>query len=216
MRKVLKSGSQQLVVLDEVEFTVSSGEFVAICGPSGSGKSTLLAVLAGLDPVSAGEIFIDETPIHNLSEDELAAFRRDRVGFVFQSFQLFENFTAEENIRIPLELIGRPQAKERALELLERVGLKDRTHHYPRQLSGGEQQRVAIARAFSTEPKILFADEPTGSLDQQTGEEVLDFLEELRERIGTTLILVTHDPDVAARADRRFDFVDGRLEVGVA
>ena len=208
----LPSGGRELTILDGVDLRIEAGEFVAVLGPSGSGKSTLLALMAGLDRPTEGEIRLDGRPIENLSEDELAILRRERIGFVFQSFQLLGNLTARENILLPLELIGAPEAKTRADELLAAVGLSDRGHHYPTQLSGGEQQRVALARAFATRPPILLADEPTGNLDGTTGRKILEILVDLRNRYGTTLVLVTHDPAVAALAGRRIHLHDGRIE----
>ena len=212
LTKRLPSGGRLLTILDAVDLEIAKGESVAILGPSGSGKSTLLALMAGLDRPTEGEIFLDGTPIHNLSEDELARLRRRKVGFVFQSFQLLANQTALENVLLPLELAGHPAPGRRAGELLEMVGLADRGHHYPVQLSGGEQQRVALARAFAGSPPILFADEPTGNLDSATGAHVLRLLAEIRKEQGTTMVLVTHDPSVAARADRRIHLRDGRIE----
>jgi len=211
VRKVLQSGGRDLVVLDAVDFEALPGEFVAILGPSGSGKSTLLGLLAGLDRPSSGEVWIEGQPLGPMDEDQLALLRRARVGFVFQSFHLFPNLTAMENVRVPLELIGFEGARERSRELLERVGLGERGHHYPAQLSGGEMQRVALARAFGPRPSILFADEPTGNLDSVTGERVLELLIELRDQEGTTLIMVTHDDSVAARASRRMHLEAGRV-----
>ena len=181
-------------------------------GPSGSGKSTLLALMAGLDRPSEGEVVLDGRPIQDLSEDDLALLRRRTIGFVFQSFQLLGNLTARENVLLPLELAGAPDARARADQLLATVGLEERGHHYPSQLSGGEQQRVALARAFGPRPPILLADEPTGNLDRATGQVVLDTLVALRIESGTTLVLVTHDPEVALLADRRIHLRDGRIE----
>jgi putative ABC transport system ATP-binding protein len=181
-------------------------------GPSGSGKSTLLALMAGLDRPSEGEVLLDGRPIQDLSEDDLALLRRRTIGFVFQSFQLLGNLTALENVLLPLELADTPDARSRAEQLLSAVGLGERGHHYPSQLSGGEQQRVALARAFGPRPPILLADEPTGNLDQATGQVVLDTLLALRRESGTTLVLVTHDPEVAGLADRRIHLRDGRIE----
>ena len=212
LAKELQSGSQRLAVLAGVDLAVAPGEFVAILGPSGSGKTTLLGLLAGLDRPSAGEVWLAGRRIDALGEDELARLRRGRVGFVFQSFQLLGNLTALENVLLPLELTDVPRARERALELLSEVGLAERVAHYPAQLSGGEQQRVALARAFAAEPSVLFADEPTGNLDAENGALVLALLERLRARRGTTLVLVTHDPEVAARADRRVHLRAGRVE----
>ncbi|HTE06319.1 MAG TPA: ABC transporter ATP-binding protein [Planctomycetota bacterium] len=207
----LPSGERELTVLQDVDLSVAAGEFVAILGPSGSGKSTLLALLAGLDRPSAGEVFIDGTPLSTLDEDGLALLRRRRLGFVFQSFQLLPHFTARENVLLPLELVGAPDAEARADELLGLVGLAARGHHYPGQLSGGEQQRVALARGFSARPAILLADEPTGNLDGANGRRVLELLAALRATHGTTLVLVTHDPEIAARADRCVHLADGRI-----
>ena len=181
-------------------------------GPSGSGKSTLLALMAGLDRPSEGEVILDGRPIQDLSEDDLALLRRRTIGFVFQSFQLLGNLTALENVLLPLELADAPDARSRAEQLLATVGLGQRGHHYPSQLSGGEQQRVALARAFGPRLPILLADEPTGNLDRVTGQIVLDTLLALRRENGTTLVLVTHDPDVAQLADRRIHLRDGRID----
>jgi putative ABC transport system ATP-binding protein len=210
--KRLRSGDRELVVVDQVDLAVAPGEFLAVLGPSGSGKSTLLGLAAGLDRPSSGEVLLDGEPIQDLSEDALARLRRGRIGFVFQSFQLLGNLTALENVLLPLELAGRPAAAHRARELLAAVGLAERAHHYPAQLSGGEQQRVALARAFAVEPSLLLADEPTGNLDGATGSVVLDLLSRLRSEHGAALVLVTHDPEVAARADRRIHLRDGRIE----
>ncbi|HVT60468.1 MAG TPA: ABC transporter ATP-binding protein [Thermoanaerobaculia bacterium] len=208
----LPSGERELTILDEVDLVIAPGEFAAVLGPSGSGKSTLLALMAGLDRPTSGEVKIDGQPIHGLSEDELALLRRHKIGFVFQSFQLLGNLTARENVLLPAELLGLPDPIGRADELLAAVGLEDRGHHYPSQLSGGEQQRVALARAFAARPPILLADEPTGNLDGVTGRKVLQILAELRRLEGTTLVLVTHDPAVAALADRLIHLRDGRVE----
>ena len=207
----LPSGGKILEILDSIDLEVSSGEFLAIVGPSGSGKSTLLALMAGLDRPSAGEVWLNGERIDHLSEDRLAILRRHSVGFVFQSFQLLGNFTARENIMLPMELLARTDARSRAEELLAAVGLGERGHHYPSQLSGGEQQRVALARAFAPQPTLLLADEPTGNLDGATGRMVLDLLVSLRADEGATLVLVTHDPAVAALADRRIHLHDGRI-----
>jgi len=201
-----------LTIVDGVDLDVRRGEFVAVLGPSGSGKSTLLALMAGLDRPSAGEVRLDGERLDRLSEDRLAILRRHKVGFVFQSFHLLGNLTARENVLLPMELLGWRNAHRRAGELLEAVGLADRGHHYPSQLSGGEQQRVALARAFAPRPALLLADEPTGNLDGATGRVVLDLLVALRADEGTTLILVTHDPAVAGLADRRIHLRDGRID----
>jgi len=208
----LPSGGRMLQILDGIDLEVQRGEFVAVLGPSGSGKSTLLALMAGLDRPSAGEIRLDGERIDHLSEDRLAILRRHTIGFVFQSFQLLENLTARENVMLPMELLGRSEASTRAAELLAAVGLSERGHHYPSQLSGGEQQRVALARAFAPRPALLLADEPTGNLDGATGRVVLDLLVAMRADEGATLVLVTHDPAVAALADRRIHLRDGRIE----
>jgi len=210
--KRLPSGGQTLTILDGIDLAIAAGEFVAVLGPSGSGKSTLLGLAAGLDRPTSGQVLIDGEAIQDLSEDRLALLRREKIGFVFQSFQLLTNLTARENIRLPLELLGRPGAGRRADELLAAVGLGERGHHYPAQLSGGEQQRVALARAFAAEPPILLADEPTGNLDSATGRVVLDLLADLRTRGRATLVMVTHDPAVARRADRLIHLVDGTIE----
>ncbi len=201
-----------LTILDAIDLEVRRGEFVAVLGPSGSGKSTLLALMAGLDRPSWGEVCVNGERIDHLSEDRLAILRRHTIGFVFQSFQLLENLTARENVMLPMELLGRPDASTRAAELLAAVGLSERGHHYPSQLSGGEQQRVALARAFAPRPALLLADEPTGNLDGATGRVVLDLLIALRAEEGATLVLVTHDAAVAALADRRIHLRDGRIE----
>jgi len=208
----LPSGGRELTIVDRIDLSIAPGEFVAILGPSGSGKSTLLALMAGLDRPTGGEVMLDGHPIQNLSEDDLALLRRRMIGFVFQSFQLLGNLTARENVLLPLELAGARDARARADALLLAVGLGERGHHYPSQLSGGEQQRVALARAFGPKPPILLADEPTGNLDRATGAVVLVTLQELRRETGTTLVLVTHDPEVAGLADRCIHLRDGRIE----
>ncbi|MFN7943257.1 MAG: ABC transporter ATP-binding protein [Thermoanaerobaculia bacterium] len=212
LTKRLPSGDRLLTILDRVDLAIGAGESVAILGPSGSGKSTLLGLLAGLDRPTEGEVRIDGEPIQDLSEDALALLRRRKIGFVFQSFQLLPNLTALENVLLPLELAKVDRPGTPAREMLARVGLGERGHHYPVQLSGGEQQRVALARAFATSPAILFADEPTGNLDGATGEKVLAVLAELQRTTGATLVLVTHDPAVAARTDRQIHLRDGRVE----
>jgi putative ABC transport system ATP-binding protein len=208
----LPSGGRELTILDRVDLAIAPGEFVAVLGPSGSGKSTLLALMAGLDRPTSGEVLIDGAPIQAMSEDGLALLRRRKIGFVFQSFQLLGNLTARENVLLPIELLGLSNPFDRADELLDAVGLADRGHHYPSQLSGGEQQRIALARAFAARPPILLADEPTGNLDGATGRRVLELLTGLRAREGTTLVLVTHDPAVAALAGRQIHLRDGRVE----
>ena len=201
----------KLTILHEVALEIASGEAVAIIGPSGAGKSTLLALLAGLDRPSSGQIELVGQRIEHCSEDERAAVRAGRVGFVFQSFQLIDGLNALDNVALPLELMGRRDAREQARAALEEVGLSARLRHMPRQLSGGEQQRVALARAFAGDPAILFADEPTGALDTHTGERVIDLLFRLRDTHATTLVLVTHDPALAARCDRGYEISAGRL-----
>jgi putative ABC transport system ATP-binding protein len=196
-----------------LDLRINPGDSVAIIGPSGAGKSTLLSLLAGLDIPESGEILFQGEAFSGLSEDQRAAVRRGRIGFVFQSFQLLQGLTAVENVMLPLELTGMSvaQAKQRAMKWLERVGLGARTHHRPRMLSGGEQQRVALARAFVNEPALLFADEPTGNLDRRTGESVSELLFELNQETGTTLILVTHDERLASRCQRILSLEDGTL-----
>ena len=210
LTQAYRSGTGTLTVLQDISFTVTPGEFLAIVGPSGSGKTTLLGLLAGLDRAVSGRVWLDGEDLGAMDEDARAALRGAKVGFVFQSYQLIPTLTALENVQVPLELRGEHDAG-RARELLERVGLGDRTGHYPAQLSGGEQQRVALARAFCTRPKILFADEPTGNLDQRTGADIIELMTALNREAGTTLVLVTHDPDLAARARRIIRLADGRL-----
>ena len=208
----------RLSVLESLDLRINPGDSVAIIGPSGAGKSTLLSLLAGLDIPESGEILFEGEAFSGLSEDQRAAVRRGRIGFVFQSFQLLQGLTAVENVMLPLELTGMSvaQAKQRAMKWLERVGLGARTHHRPRMLSGGEQQRVALARAFVDEPALLFADEPTGNLDRRTGESVSELLFELNQETGTTLILVTHDERLASRCQRILSLEDGTLNEGAA
>jgi putative ABC transport system ATP-binding protein len=210
--RTLPSGGRALTILDSIDLDVYRGEFLAVLGPSGSGKSTLLALMAGLDRPSSGQVLIDGERIDQLSEDQLAVLRRHTIGFVFQSFQLLGNLTARENVMLPMELLGWRDARSRADQLLDAVGLSERGHHYPSQLSGGEQQRIALARAFAPQPGLLLADEPTGNLDGATGRVVLDKLVALRAEAGTTLVLVTHDPAVAELADRRIHLRDGRID----
>jgi putative ABC transport system ATP-binding protein len=211
LTKEYRAGEGSLAVLQDVSFTVRAGETLAIVGPSGSGKTTLLGLLAGLDTPSRGAVLLDGTDLGRLTEDERAILRGDRVGFVFQSFQLVPTLTALENVAVPLELRGRRDTTKAAQELLERVGLAHRLHHFPAQLSGGEQQRVAIARAFVNRPRILFADEPTGNLDGANGERIVALLEQLNREDGTTLVLVTHDAALAQRLGRRIRLADGRV-----
>jgi len=209
--KTFPSAASWVSVLDGVSLTIPVGEFTAILGPSGSGKSTLLAIIAGLEPPSAGEVVVFGEPVHKLTESERCRLRRERVGFVFQSFQLLGNLTARENVQLPLEIAGHTSPRSHAEELVQAVGLSGRSHHYPSQLSGGEQQRVAIARAFATNPSLLLADEPTGNLDAATGAAILDLLLGLRDNFGTTLLLVTHSEAISARADRRVHLRAGRI-----
>ncbi|HEY9478879.1 MAG TPA: ABC transporter ATP-binding protein [Gemmatimonadaceae bacterium] len=209
MTKSFPSGDRMLTVLRDVSFTIPERAFVAIVGPSGSGKTTLLGLLAGLDTPSSGAVILDGTDLGTLSEDERARLRGEKVGFVFQSFQLIPTLTAIENIQVPLELRGELGASTRARQLLARVGLAERAHHYPVQLSGGEQQRVALARAFVNAPRVLFADEPTGNLDSATGERIVALIEELNREAGTTVVLVTHDLSLAGRAARIIRLGDG-------
>lgn len=201
-----------LTILDDVGFTVDPGDTVAIVGASGSGKSTLLGLLAGLDLPSGGRVVASGQDLFALDEDQRARWRAENVGFVFQSFQLLPHMTALENVMLPLELAGARDAGPRARDLLGRVGLAERSTHYPRTLSGGEQQRVALARAFAPRPPLLFADEPTGSLDHATGERIIELLFELNRETGATLVLVTHDPALAARCGRRLTLRSGRLQ----
>lgn len=201
-----------LTILERLNLEIQAGEAVAILGASGSGKSTLLGLLAGLDRASSGEIWLCGQRVDDLDEDGRAALRSGRVGFVFQSFQLLPTLTARENVLLPLELTSTRDAVRRADEALDRVGLSQRAKHYPRQLSGGEQQRVAIARAYAPQPQVLFADEPTGNLDQVTGEQIIELLLELRRDAGAALVLVTHDPRLAERCDRRLYMQAGHLE----
>jgi len=210
LTRTFLSGGHELPVLKSITLDVPDGSFVAILGPSGSGKSTLLGLLAGLDRPTTGRVWLDGVELGSLSEDERARLRGEKVGFVFQSFQLIPTLTARENIQVPLELRGL-EAQKRADELLGRVGLTGRGHHYPAQLSGGEQQRVALARAFSHRPRVLFADEPTGNLDAATGARVIELMSELNREVGTTLILVTHDQSLASRAGRIVRLHDGAL-----
>jgi putative ABC transport system ATP-binding protein len=211
LTKEYQSGSSRLAVLTSVNFSIPQGAFVAIVGPSGSGKTTLLGLLAGLDTPSRGSVSLDGVDITKLSEDERALLRGQKVGFIFQSFQLIPTLTAIENVQVPLELRGDDTATERATELLDRVGLAGRHDHFPAQLSGGEQQRVAIARAFSNAPRILFADEPTGNLDGATGEKIVALLETLNRESGSTVVIVTHDIALAERTHRVIRLRDGEV-----
>ena len=209
--KTVKSGDSDLVILRDIELEITSGEAVAVVGASGSGKSTLLAILAGLDLPSAGSVELDGVDLGKLDEDARARLRGRTIGFVFQSFQLLPGHTALENVMLPLELAGRDDAEAAATRVLERVGLGQRLHHYPKHLSGGEQQRVALARAFVVQPKVLLADEPTGSLDAAAGEEVIGLLFQMNREAGTTLVMVTHDETLAARCGRIVRLAAGRI-----
>ena len=211
LTKEYRSGDNRLAVLRDVSFSIPQGAFVAVVGPSGSGKTTLLGLLAGLDTPTHGKVILDDADLTAMDEDQRARLRGQKVGFVFQSFQLIGTLTALENVQVPLELRGDSGAADRARELLERVGLGDRLDHFPTQLSGGEQQRVAIARAFANSPRILFADEPTGNLDSDTGGRIVELLEALNRESKTTIILVTHDHALAAHAQRIIRLSDGRV-----
>jgi putative ABC transport system ATP-binding protein len=209
--KIVRSGNEDLTILDDVTLEIPSGQFVAVTGASGSGKSTLLGLVAGLDAPTSGSIFVDGEDITEMNEDELAETRSKKIGFVFQSFHLIPSLTAFENVLIPMEILGLKNARERAEHLLGDVELTKRGHHYPSELSGGEQQRIAIARAFANEPKILLADEPTGNLDSKNGGHIFDLMTGLHKERGITLVLVTHDAVLAAKAERRIRLRDGRI-----
>lgn len=211
LTKSYPSRDRTLTVLDQVSFDIEKGASVAIVGPSGSGKTTLLGLCAGLDRSSGGSVVLNEVSLSPLSEDERAAIRNQYVGFIFQSFQLLPTLTALENVMVPLELRGDPNANKAATMWLDRVGLGERMHHYPTQLSGGEQQRVAFARAFSNEPEILFADEPTGNLDDETSQKIEQLLFSLNQEVGTTLVLVTHDLELASKTDRIIRLKGGKV-----
>jgi putative ABC transport system ATP-binding protein len=208
--KTVLSGGHPLTILHPLTLTVPAGQCLAIIGPSGSGKSTLLGLIAGLDAPSGGTVIIDGVDITRLDEDRLARLRGEKVGFVFQFFHLVPSLTALENILVPMEIAGRRDARQRAQALLDEVGLHDRGHHYPSQLSGGEQQRIAIARALANDPPLILADEPTGNLDSTNGRHILDLLLQVRKARGATLVMVTHDPSVAAIADAQLTLRDGR------
>ncbi len=208
----LTAGGQAVTILDDVSLDIPTKQMVAIVGPSGSGKSTLLGLIAGLDKPTGGSIILDGVDITGLPEREMTRYRRQKIGYIFQSFHLIPTLTAQENVAVPLELNGDPTARERAEELLVAVGLRDRSGHYPVQLSGGEQQRVAVARAFACRPSILLADEPTGNLDSATGRQVIDLLLGLNRDHGSSLVLVTHDAALASHAERIVSLRDGRIE----
>jgi len=209
--KIYKSGDRSLTVLDNISFSVEAGSTMSIVGPSGSGKTTLLGLCAGLDRSTSGKVELHETRLDSLNEDQLAAVRNQYVGFIFQNFQLMPTLTALENVMVPLELRGEKNIRPRALDLLDKVGLAERSHHYPTQLSGGEQQRVSLARAFSNKPQILFADEPTGNLDAETSEKVVKLLFDLNREAGTTLVVVTHDLELAAKTQRIIKIKGGKI-----
>ena len=211
LRKEVASGDSSLVILDDVSFSLEEGQSLAITGPSGSGKSTLLGLLAGLDTASSGEIFLDNIPIHNQDEEQRASIRKEKVGFVFQSFELLPSLTALENVMLPSELKSEEDPKGNAEYFLKRVGLKNRQQHYPNQLSGGEQQRVAIARAFACSSKILFADEPTGNLDSKNGKLISDLLFEVNSETDNALVVVTHDHDLANKCDKTISLKLGKI-----
>lgn len=211
LSKTYKSGDRSLTVLDHINFSIQAGDTCAIIGPSGSGKTTLLGLCAGLDRASEGSVVLNGITLDSLSEDKRAEVRNQHVGFIFQSFNLLPTLTALENVMVPLELRGERNVADRALDLLDKVGLADRKNHYPTQLSGGEQQRVSIARAFSNSPKILFADEPTGNLDEETGAHIEDLIFELNRQSGTTLVLVTHDRELAEKTGRIIQIKGGRI-----
>ena len=211
LRKEVSSGDSKLVILDDVSFNLLEGQSLAITGPSGSGKSTLLGLLAGLDTATSGEIYLNKEALHELDEEQRALLRKEKVGFVFQSFELLPSLTALENVMLPSELKDEDKPEERAKYFLDRVGLKEREHHYPKQLSGGEQQRVAIARAFACSAKILFADEPTGNLDPKNGEMISDLLFEVNSETDNALVVVTHDHDLADRCDKKINLKLGKI-----
>lgn len=209
--KVVRSGTEDLTILDEVSIAIPDGEFVAVTGASGSGKSTLLGLIAGLDAPTKGDILIDGDSVTRMTEDDLATLRSRKIGFIFQSFHLIPSLTAFENVLIPMEILGLKDAKARARQLLIDVDLTNRGHHYPTELSGGEQQRIAIARAFANQPKILLADEPTGNLDSRNGSHIFDLMTDLHSKNNVTLILVTHDNFLAGKAQRQIILKDGRV-----
>ncbi len=216
LTKKVTTPNGELVILNEINMQVKNGQTVAITGASGSGKSTLLAIIAGLDSATSGQVEIDNQRVDQLNEEQRAKLRQDKIGFIFQSFHLIPALTALDNVMLPLELKGRSNAREQAIHLLDRVGLSERYTHRPQQLSGGEQQRVAIARAFAGKPEILFADEPTGNLDQDSGDNIINLLFELNRELGTTLILVTHDQNLASACQRRFKLDHGRISEQVS
>lgn len=209
--KTVRSGTEDLSILDDVSFAIPDGQFVSVTGASGSGKSTLLGLIAGLDAPTSGTITIDDQEVTNASEDALGRLRSQKIGFIFQSFHLIPSLTAFENVLIPMEILGLNNVGERAARLLDAVDLTNRGHHYPAELSGGEQQRVAIARAFANSPKILLADEPTGNLDSKNGQHIFDLMKQLHAKNKVTLVVVTHDPLIAEQAERQIILADGRV-----
>ncbi|MBA3600490.1 MAG: ABC transporter ATP-binding protein [Acidobacteria bacterium] len=209
--KIVRSGTEDLTILDTVSMDIPDGQFVAVTGASGSGKSTLLGLIAGLDAPTSGEIFIDGESITEMKEDGLATLRSEKIGFIFQSFHLIPSLTAYENVLIPMEILGLKNARNRAEQLLVDVDLTNRGHHYPTELSGGEQQRIAIARAFANQPKILLADEPTGNLDSRNGSHIFDLMTDLHSKNNVTLVLVTHDQFLAEKAQRQIILKDGQI-----
>jgi putative ABC transport system ATP-binding protein len=209
--KTVMSGSEPLTILHPLSLTIASGRFLAIVGPSGSGKSTLLGLIAGLDAPTSGSVLIEDVDITRLDEDHLAKLRGEKIGFVFQFFHLIPSLTAQENVSVPMEIIGLRDARQRAEALLEEVGLTGRAHHYPSQLSGGEQQRVALARALANDPPIVLADEPTGNLDSRNGRHIMELLRGIHQTRGTTVVLVTHDSELASQADARLVLRDGHV-----
>jgi putative ABC transport system ATP-binding protein len=213
LTKQVRSGSEVLTIIDNLSLSIPAGQFVALTGASGSGKSTLLGLIAGLDSATSGSIRIGKNEVTSMNDDDLSRLRSEKIGFIFQSFHLIPSLTALENIMIPLEIAGLPSPRVRALELLEDVGLNGRGHHFPGELSGGEQQRVAIARALANRPEILLADEPTGNLDSRNGKHVLDLMQEIHSRNKVTVVLVTHDAAISQMAERRISLSDGRIVI---
>ena len=209
--KTFKSGSRILTVLENISFSIPDGTTLSIVGPSGSGKTTLLGLCAGLDRCTSGRIELHNNPLEKLNEDQLASVRNKYVGFIFQNFQLMPTLTSIENVMVPLELRGEKKVRARSMDLLDKVGLADRSHHYPAQLSGGEQQRVSVARAFANRPRILFADEPTGNLDVETSNKIINLIFELNKEAGTTLLLVTHEAELAERTQRIIQLKGGKI-----
>ena len=213
VKKVYKTGAEDTEVLKDVSIEIDKGKYISITGPSGSGKSTLLHLIGGLEPINEGEVWVDGQPVHKMNDNALAKLRLEKIGYVFQQFQLLSTATALENVMMPLlKMFSSPQIKKDAEEALTRVGLAHRLHHLPSRLSGGEQQRVAIARALVTKPEIILADEPTGNLDSETGLTIIDLLEKVHREDGVTVVLITHDPDLAKRAEETIHVLDGKVE----